>query len=483
MAFYDQTSRAKLLSVAAVGFLWMVLWLGTACGSEVATSLVSDLNVRSGPDLRNAVLFRLARHTQVRVLKHMGDWLKIDHNGRRGYILGRADFVSLETIDEHPQDQLVPATDASGQAQLADLHQEAETLKQRLQTSRNQLDETSRRERHILDEINAADRALDLARSQVREARTELDALQAKVTAIERRYDSLESDIREGESYAKQRLVAVYKLNWLGRIQLLATARSFYDFINRKSALERILAQDEALLDKLRSDQIALASLLERLNTSKVEKRAARIALNRRIAQLADGQAKRSALLESVRSRKDLQRAALAALKQTARELDGVIGSLEPVSPPAKAKVPSTAPAGKAWFGASKGLLGWPVRGKIVSFFGPYRDEKTNVVNFQSGINIQAERGEPVRAVSGGYTIYANWFKGFGNMMIIDHGDHYYTVYAHLEEVFKVKGDRVEKGEVIATVGDSGSMMGPALHFEVRHHGKPVDPLQWINKG
>jgi septal ring factor EnvC (AmiA/AmiB activator) len=104
-------------------------------------------------------------------------------------------------------------------------------------------------------------------------------------------------------------------------------------------------------------------------------------------------------------------------------------------------------------------------------------------MNFRSGIDIQAERGEPIRSISAGLTIYANWFKGFGNMIIIDHGDHYYTVYAHLEEVFKVKGDRVEKGEVIATVGDSGSLMGPALHFEVRHHGKPVDPLKWIRKG
>jgi septal ring factor EnvC (AmiA/AmiB activator) len=105
------------------------------------------------------------------------------------------------------------------------------------------------------------------------------------------------------------------------------------------------------------------------------------------------------------------------------------------------------------------------------------------VTNFQSGISIKAERGEPIRSVSDGHVIFANWFKGFGNMMIVDHGDHYYTVYAHLEEVFKVKGDRVDRGEVIATVGDSGSMRGPALHFEVRHHGKPIDPLKWIQKG
>jgi septal ring factor EnvC (AmiA/AmiB activator) len=104
-------------------------------------------------------------------------------------------------------------------------------------------------------------------------------------------------------------------------------------------------------------------------------------------------------------------------------------------------------------------------------------------MNFQSGIDIQAEKGAPVHAVCSGQVIYSSWFKGYGNMIIIDHGDHYYTLYAHLEELFKTNGDIVQAGEVIATVGDSGSMSGPGLHFEVRHHGKPVDPEKWLKKG
>lgn len=124
-----------------------------------------------------------------------------------------------------------------------------------------------------------------------------------------------------------------------------------------------------------------------------------------------------------------------------------------------------------------------PVKGKIVYFFGPYKNNEFNVVNFRSGIVIQAERGEPIRAVFNGKVLYASWFKGYGNMIIIDHGDNYYTVYAHAEELFVSKGDMVENGEVIATVGDTGSLTGTNLHFEVRHHGKPIDPLKWIAKG
>ena len=123
-----------------------------------------------------------------------------------------------------------------------------------------------------------------------------------------------------------------------------------------------------------------------------------------------------------------------------------------------------------------------PVKGKIISFYGPYKNTKFNVVNFRSGINIKADRGEPIRSVFAGITLYSRWFKGYGNMIIIDHGSNYYTVYAHVEELFKQKGDRVETSEVIATVGDTGSIYGSRLYFEVRNHGKPMDPLLWIKE-
>jgi septal ring factor EnvC (AmiA/AmiB activator) len=221
--------------------------------------------------------------------------------------------------------------------------------------------------------------------------------------------------------------------------------------------------------------------LLTELNAEKAQKRAQELALKQQMADLNEQQDRRKAMLGKIRNEKSLEQAALESLRQAALDLNATVERIEPAVPPAPR--PGEGKTEDKPFEAYKGLLSWPVRGKIISFFGSQRDQKYAVTSFHSGINIQAERGEPIHCVCGGYTIFSSWFKGFGNMMIIDHGDHYYTVYAHLEEVFKVKGDRVEKNEVIATVGDSGSMMGPALHFEVRHHGKPVDPMQWIHKG
>jgi septal ring factor EnvC (AmiA/AmiB activator) len=103
-------------------------------------------------------------------------------------------------------------------------------------------------------------------------------------------------------------------------------------------------------------------------------------------------------------------------------------------------------------------------------------------MNYRSGIEIQAQLGEPIRAVGDGRVLFASWFKGFGNMIIIDHGNNYCTVYAHAEELFKQKGDDVLAQEVIATVGDTGLSPEPGLYFEVRHQGKAMDPAAWIRQ-
>ncbi len=474
------TTRTTYITLITLGSL--LLWLSSALAAEVGMVRVSDLNMRSGPDKKYRVVMRLAKKSRVRVLGREKGWLKIDHAGTEGYILENKHLIRLITIDESAG-RSVDAAQGIEPEELKELQREAETLKGKLEASRRQLDEVSRKEQAVIDEMNASEQALDRHRGQVRTTRHGLEELQQRTEEIGRDYAALEKEIASGRAYASQRLKALYKLNWIGRVQLLATAGSFYDFIQRKSSLERILSQDEAVLEKLRSDQTVLESMLEQLNAKRAEKKALEIELSRRIAILDSEQNKRTALLKKIRGRKELEQAAFKSLHQAAKALDGTMASFQPGETGAAPQKTTGAADGNRPFETHKGLLSWPVKGKIVSFFGPYRDEKAKLVNFQSGIDIRAERGEPIRAVSDGYAIYSSWFKGFGNMLIIDHGNHYYTVYAHLEEVFKVKGDRIDKDEVIATVGDSGSLMGPALHFEIRHHGKPIDPLEWINKG
>jgi septal ring factor EnvC (AmiA/AmiB activator) len=219
--------------------------------------------------------------------------------------------------------------------------------------------------------------------------------------------------------------------------------------------------------------------MLTSLEAHKVLKSARAAEYQKQTGLMSQERSTRTRLLEDIRKQRALELAAIDALTQAAGELEHKIKFLATE----KTEVGPDKNASQFSFSAHKGLLIMPVNGKIINLFGPYKNPKYNINNFRSGIDIKAEHGEPIRSVFKGKVIYSNWFKGYGNMIIIDHGNSYYTVYAHMEETFKSKGDPVDAGEVIATVGDTGSMTGAKLYFEVRHHGKPVNPLKWLKKG
>src|SRR4030067_2154305 len=127
---------------------------------------------------------------------------------------------------------------------------------------------------------------------------------------------------------------------------------------------------------------------------------------------------------------------------------------------------------GKSKYGMLKGKLRLPVQGKVVSLFKE---------RGQNGMEIGASIGAPVRAVLPGKIVYADWFKGFGNLMSIDHGDGIFTISGNCSKLIKKRGDTVSEGEVIARTGSSESGRVPSLYFEIRHRGKPQDPLECIS--
>ena len=125
-----------------------------------------------------------------------------------------------------------------------------------------------------------------------------------------------------------------------------------------------------------------------------------------------------------------------------------------------------------------KGSLPWPVKGAFLAHYGkpkPHGDLKWN------GVLISSDYGCPVKAISHGRVAFSDWLQGFGFITIIDHGDDYLSLYGHNESLFKQVGDWVNPGEVIATVGDSGGQIKPALYFEMRSKGKPVNPNAWCS--
>lgn len=374
---------------------------------------------------------------------------------------------------------LSAAVPGAADERIGDYQDQARQVDRQIQKKKAQAAEFSKKEKAAIARLHEADRELDGARKRAASLQNDLDGLATAVEETRNWIEDLARRIDETETYAARRMAALYKLQCLGRMSFLASAGSVADFFRRKTALRNILDHDEALLTRLGREKTELASALDDLEARKIEKAAAERQYREQMAELARKKDERKALLDQVRGRKRLALAAVDSLQASAKALEGKIARLQLQT--LEVKTAENPPAGR--FNAAKGLLNMPVDGKIISTFGRFKNPEFNVVNFQSGIDIKAEKGAPIRAVRDGRVLFSDWFKGYGNLLIIDHGDSYYTLYAHADAVYKQKGHAVKSGEVIATVGDTGSLKGPMLHFEVRHHGKPMDPLKWLKKG
>jgi septal ring factor EnvC (AmiA/AmiB activator) len=372
---------------------------------------------------------------------------------------------SLEAQDREPR--------------IDEFKKKAQDINREIEKGKAKIQKFSHRETDIIIRLNQVDQALNRSRKRIAGLSREIERLEKKIAEAAAASEKLVDRIKANETYIAKRLVALYKLNWLGKFHVLASAESLQGLLQRKTAIERILAYDEMVIKALRDNRLDLAIVRSRLEANRNEKRRRADEYQKQIKKIADERTQRAKLLAHVRKKKSAQLAAIESLKQAARDLDEKIKKLGVGSTSAAAQEYTAAEP----FQAYKGLLKMPVKGKIVSLFGKFKNTSYQVLNFRSGIEIQTDRGEPIAAVYAGKILYADWFKGYGNMVIIDHGENYYTVYAHIEETFKSTGDTVEAGEVIATVGDTGSITGPKLYFEVRHHGKPLDPMQWLETG
>jgi septal ring factor EnvC (AmiA/AmiB activator) len=209
----------------------------------------------------------------------------------------------------------------------------------------------------------------------------------------------------------------------------------------------------------------------ERLTAGLQERLEAETALLAKIrsrkAALEGKRQEKSTLLFGIEQDKKLHERLLEELRRAAKDLEKKI----------QQKPPSRVIFEGGDIRAQRGKLPWPVRGKVYRRF-----DQPGAVR-SKGIDIRAEPGTPVRAVWGGGVVYADWFRGYGKLMIVHHGRKDYTVVAHLSQLTKRKGERVETGEIVGHAGDTGSMDGCLVHFEIWHQGAAHDPLKWLKRG
>lgn len=351
-------------------------------------------------------------------------------------------------------------------------------IKKKIQEEKQRVQEISKKETSVISQLNTLDRGLSEREKELKSLKQKLAGVDKKVQRANQDLGSLSSNIDAQEKLLLNRLVALYKFGDVETPQLLFSSGSYEDFLSSRRHLTSILEQDRQMIDDYRKRKTVVGSYQRQLKEDEQELKGLKKKAEQKKGEIQTDLLQKGKLLDGVRQEKQIHLAAIRELEAASAQLQGLLNRLEKELQD-KAKERAFVPSGKG-FSALRGKLPFPVRGKILSSFGKNENPKFNTFTVQKGIEIEASLGAGVRAVYDGRVLYSDWFKGYGKILIIDHGDGYYTLSGHASTLLKGVGEEVRAGDVVALVGDTGSLKGPCLYFEIRQRGKPLDPMEWL---
>ena len=342
-----------------------------------------------------------------------------------------------------------------------------------------------KREAGVLAELEAVEKRLGDKRRQVaalderaRRAQGEVSALQAEITRLESQRSSQQPAL-------ERRLRALYMVQAQGgALPLLLSGDDPIERAVRLRHFSTLAAVDARAIREYRVTSDGLADRRARVETRRRELTGLRAEAEGERAEADREAARRRVLLAKVRDERVYYDRSVVELSESTRRLEALLRELEARQRRAAVKAPAPERAkpapGATGIAALRGRLGWPADGKVVAGFGAQVHPRFGTRTFRNGIDIEVAEGTSINAVYPGHVVYTGWFRGYGNLVILDHGGEYFTLYGHAAEIRVTEGDDVRQGQALGTVGDTGSLDGARLYFEVRHQGKPVDPLPWL---
>lgn len=341
-------------------------------------------------------------------------------------------------------------------------------LAQQLEEREAALRDLARQEKSVTRALGELDETLAAMDAQARELDVQAKKTQQQVEQGEAAAARMTRELEERETALQQRLRAVMRLGPSADVTLLLGASSMRELLWTRHVLRRVAAQDASLVAQVNARRQALLTERARLVALQQDLSAQRAHLDTAQKAARSTREARAATLNALAVQKGAAQRRVDELVLSRRRLRDLMDEL-PVS-----ATTATGLAGR------RGRLGWPTGGTVDVPYGPRVDPQSGVETLHSGISIVAPLGQKVVAVAKGRVVHAGWLRGFGQLLILDHGDGFHTLLAHLSRITVQAGDEVAEGDVVAFVGDSESLTGPRLYFELRAKGRPVDPQKWL---
>lgn len=357
------------------------------------------------------------------------------------------------------------------------------TKRQELQRLKHQLSESQRHlRRNRVQERSVLSRLDELHRSQTRLQHTsrrtarQLAATQEHVESLRQEHTQWSRQLRQQRQHLIQRLRQLYKQGRRPYVKLLLSAHDVIELSRKVQYIRRLAKHDQTQMQQYDAGRARVAKAQAELTAAEERLHVQQETLQQQQAALAHERERKTALLRRIREEKELTEQTMAEMTQTVNALTDVIKQLDTARRLEAARRAAARPA------AIKGQLLWPLRGPVLSGYGRVRHPDLDVYTVHKGMYIGAALGTAVSAVAAGTVVYADWFKGLGQLLIIDHGNHVLTLYGHTSDLLVQVGEAVDAQQIVAKVGDSSILGEPALYFAIRYNTVPQDPTQWLRQ-
>lgn len=373
------------------------------------------------------------------------------------------------------------ATGAANDSISAKIERERRTLdqlKDKIEEKRKRAEEAEKKRESVLQGIQSLDERLVRHRQDHHEISKQLRQKDRELEEITDRLGAMRISIDARREAILARLRVQYMEGRFGRVRVLLTADSYGNFQRRGQYLSVVSHKDYELLKTFRADM----ERMQQAEHQRTEARAGLIAfklnIEKKLADIRALQREKKVYLAKITHEKDSYNRTVEELQRSAARVDGLLHELETRRRAMALHPPTASPLAHG----VRGTLPWPADGKVVSFFGRQKHPTFDTYVQRKGIEIRTEEGSFIHAVMTGNVVYADWLKGYGLVIILDHANGFFSLYAHASKILAKAGEQVAEGQPIGETGDTGMIGENTLYFELREGAEPVDPLHWLAK-
>ncbi|MDD4320417.1 MAG: peptidoglycan DD-metalloendopeptidase family protein [Acidaminococcaceae bacterium] len=349
---------------------------------------------------------------------------------------------------------------------LEDEKAKLEGVQQQLQNKEAERDDHKKEVSNAIDKLMFAQKELAEAKQDLQVVEEQQADLELKIKTTQITIEKNKKEFLKTKKIYSKRLREIYINGQINYLDVLLGAKDFSDFSSRMYLLQRIISSDISLLNKLEKQKQDLADKQQALEENKKE-------LDKVYAEV---EAKKQLVETKTAEREAIYATALEEQNRLEQEYNELMESSKNIS----AMIQNMEQEGTMGSVHGSGRFIWPIHGEITSPFGWRTHPIFGTQTFHSGVDIGADYGDPILAADAGTIIYAGWISGYGNAVMIDHGSGLVTLYGHNTEVLVSVGQQVAQGQIIAHAGSTGNSTGPHCHFEVRLHGEPVNPMNYL---